>query len=316
MAKPKTRLSPYGRWLLVERVRAQGWPPTVAAESMGVSRATVYKWLARFDSEGVAGLEDRSSRPRRSRCTDEAVAAAIVELRRSRRWGPHRIGYALGVARSTVYAVLRRAGLNRLDSIDRPTRQVVRYERQRPGELVHIDVKKLARIPDGGGWRIHGRSEAVRGRGNGYDYLHIAVDDASRVAYVEVHPHERAPAVAAHLAGTLRFFGQLGVTVERVMTDNAWSYRHGRAFQDLLADNGIAHKRIRPHRPQTNGKVERFNRTLLDEFAYDRPWTSNTQRLHALDAWVTDYNTTRHHTAHDGQPPMTALVNKLPGNNT
>jgi transposase InsO family protein len=315
MAKPKRRLSPYGRWLLVQRVRSQGWPPAVAAESMGVSRATVYKWLARFDTEGVEGLEDRSSRPRRSRCTDEGVAAAIVELRRARRWGPHRIGYSLGVARSTVYAVLRRAGLNRLDTLDRPTRHVVRYERQRPGELVHIDVKKLARIPDGGGWRIHGRSEAVRGRGNGYDYLHIAVDDASRVAYVQVHPHERAAAVADHLAGTLRFFDRLGVTVERVMTDNAWSYRHGRAFQDLLAAHGIAHKRIRPHRPQTNGKVERFNRTLLDEFAYDQPWASNTQRLHALEPWVNGYNTTRHHTAHDGLPPLTALVNKLPGNN-
>jgi transposase InsO family protein len=315
MAKPKTRLSPYGRWLLVQRVRVQGWPPAMAAESMGVSRATVYKWLARFDTEGVGGFDDRSSRPHHSRLTDPGVVAAIVELRQARRWGPHRIGYALGVARSTVYAVLCRAGLNRLDRVDRPTRQVVRYERARPGELVHIDVKKLGRIPDGGGWRIHGRSEAVRGRGNGYDYLHIAIDDASRVAYLEVHPHERASAVATHLAGTLRFFNQLGVTIERVMTDNAFAYRHGRAFQDLLTNHGIAHKRIRPHRPQTNGKVERFNRTLLDEFAYDQLWASNTQRLHALGPWVTDYNTLRHHTAHNGLPPMTALVNKLPGNN-
>ena len=136
MAKPKTRLSPDGRWLLVDRVRTQGWPPVVAAESMGVSRATTYTWLARFDAEGVAGLEDRSSRPQRSHCTDETVTAAIIELRRARRWGPHRIGYALGVARSTVYAVLCRAGLNRLDHLDRPTRQVVRYQRQRPAELV------------------------------------------------------------------------------------------------------------------------------------------------------------------------------------
>jgi transposase len=315
MAKPKTQLSPYGRWLLVQRVRAEGWPPAVAAESMGVSRATAYKWLARFDTEGTAGLETRSSRPHRSHMTDDTVVAAVLGLRRTRRWGPHRIGYALGIARSTVYAVLRRAGLNRLDTLDRPTRHVVRYERQRPGELVHIDVKKLARIPDGGGWRIHGRSEAVRGRGNGYDYLHIALDDASRVAYLEVHPHERASAVAAHLAGTLRFFDQLGVTVERVMTDNAFSYRHGRAFQDLLTARRIAHRRIRPHRPQTNGKVERFNRTLLEEFAYDQPWHSNSQRLDALAPWVTGYNTTRHHTAHAGLPPMTALVNKLPGNN-
>lgn len=316
MSKPKTQLSPYGRWLLVQRVRVDGWSPVVAAESVGVSRATVYKWLRRFDAEGVAGLESRSSRPRSGPATAPSTVAAIVELRLAKRWGPHRIGYQLGVARSTVYAVLRRAGLPRLDVLDRPTRHIVRYQRERPGELVHIDVKKLARIPDGGGWRAHGRSEDVRGRGNGYDYLHVAVDDATRVAYVEVHPHEQADAVADHLAGTLRFFESLGVTVERVMTDNAKSYERGRRFQTLLAKNGITHKRIRPHRPQTNGKVERWNRTLLDEFAYDRVWTSNTARLDALWPWIADYNFTRHHTAHDGLTPMQALVNKLPGNDT
>jgi transposase InsO family protein len=314
MDKPKSQLSPYGRWLLVQRVLVDGWPPSVAAESMGVSRATTYKWLKRFREEGVAGLESRSSRPVSSPCTPPEVVAAIVELRRDRRWGPHRIGYQLGVARSTVYAVLRREGLNRLSSFDKVTRQVVRYERERPGELVHIDVKKLARIPDGGGWRIHGRSEEVRGRGNGYDYLHIAVDDASRVAYIEVHPNEQVAAVTAHLAGAIDFFAGLGVTIERVMTDNAMSYRNGRAFQELMAANAIRHKRTRPHRPQTNGKVERFNRTLADEFAYDRPWTSNTERLEALPDWVLGYNTTRHHSAHDGLPPMAALVNKLTGN--
>jgi transposase len=316
MTKPKTQLSPYGRWLLVQRVRVDGWSAVAAAESMGVSRATVYKWLARFDSEGVAGLESRSSRPRRSPTTSDELTTAILELRQARRWGPHRIGYQLGVAPSTVYAVLRRAGLNRLDALDRPTRQVVRYERARPGELVHIDVKKLARIPDGGGWRIHGRSEEVRGRGNGYDFLHIAVDDATRIAYIEVHPHEQAAAVAAHLAGTIEFFTELGVGIERVMTDNAFSYRHGNRFQSLLADHHIVHKRIRPHRPQTNGKVERFNRTLLEEFAYDRPWQSNDQRLAALPGWLTDYNNNRHHTAHHGLSPMVALANKLPGNDT
>jgi transposase InsO family protein len=316
MVKPKSRLSPYGRWLLVHRIVVEGWAPAVAAESMGVSRATAYKWVGRFADEGVAGLEDRSSRPRRGRSTAPELVEAIVGLRRDRLWGPHRIGWALGVPRSTVYAVLRRAGLNRLDGLDRVTRQVVRYQRERPGELVHIDVKKLARIPDGGGWRVHGRSEEVRGRGNGFDYLHIAVDDATRVAYVEVHPDERASAAAAHLAGTLRFFAALDVPVERIMTDNALAYRRGRDFQRVLADHGITHKRIRPHRPQTNGKVERFNRTLLEEFAYDRPWISNSERVNALPGWVADYNTSRQHSAHDGQPPMTALVNKLPGNYT
>ena len=316
MSQPKTRLSPYGRWVLVQRVLTEGWSPAAAAESVGVSRATAYKWLRRFAAEGLAGLEDRSSRPRRSPSTDPAVVAAILELRRQRRWGPHRIGYQLGMPRSTVYAVLRRAGLNHLAVLDRVTRQVVRYQRERPGELVHIDVKKLARIPDGGGWRIHGRSEAVKGRGNGYDYLHIAVDDATRLAYLEIHPHEQGSAVAAHLAGTLAHFAALGAPVERVMTDNAWAYRHGHAFQDLLAAHHVRHLRIRPHRPQTNGKVERFNRTLLEEFAYDRPWTSNTERTAALPGWISDYNDNRPHTAHDGQPPTTALVNKLPGNNT
>ena len=316
MSKPKTQLSPYGRWLLVQRVLVDGWSPATAAESMGVSRATTYKWLKRFREEGVAGLESRSSRPRTIAFTDPDLAAAIVELRGQRRWGPHRIGYELGVARSTVYAVLCRAGLNRLDRLDRATRQVVRYQRARPGELIHIDVKKLGRIPDGGGWRIHGRSEDVRGRGNGYDYLHVAIDDATRVAYVEVHPSERATATTSHLASTIRFFAGLGIDVEEVMTDNAKAYVRSRTFQDMLTNNGIDHIRIRPGRPQTNGKVERFNRTLLEEFAYDRPWMSNSDRVNGLPIWLRDYNYQRHHTALHGLSPMTALVNKLPGNDS
>jgi transposase len=224
VAHPRAKLTVAGRQLLVERVLEGGWPPARAAEAQGVSLATAYKWLRRWRAEGMAGLADRSSRPHR--CPRQLSAAreqAILAYRTANRVGPHRIGWALGEASSTVHAVLARHQVPRLWELDRPTGHVVRYQRQRPGELVHVDVKKQGRIPDGGGHRIHGRQRARGGQrkqGLGYDFLHVAVDDCSRVAYLEVHPDEGAATVASFTQRALAFYAGLGVTVERVLTDN------------------------------------------------------------------------------------------------
>jgi len=309
------RLTPNGRLILVERIEVEGWPVAVAAESMGVSRETAYRWLHRYRVEGAAGLEDRSSRPRRSpNQTLAEVEDRICELRRARRWGPHRIAYALEMPRSTVERVLRRRGLSRLDAIDPPTRRIVRrYERAAPGELIHVDVKKLGRIPEGGGWRVHGR-DVARGsrvrRGMGYDFLHVAIDDHSRVVYVEALDDEKGDTCAGFITRAVSWFTTKGVTVERVMTDNAHNYRSSRTFQQALSDAGIRHLRTRPYRPQTNGKAERFNQTLLREWAYDQLYQSNQQRLDSLPPWLHDYNWHRLHTE-VGEAP----ASRLPVNN-
>lgn len=314
MAQRRTRgkLTPYGRMLLVDRVLHQGWSPAAAAEAAGVSRATVYKWLARYRAEGEAGLEDRSCRPLRSpRLLDARLEERILLARRRRRWGPHRISYALGVPRSTVHKVLVRNGVSRLSDFDRPTGMPVRYVKDRPGQLLHVDVKKLGRIPDGGGWRIHGR-QGHHNTGQGYDKLHIAVDDHSRLAFVQVHADERGPTCAAFLTDAVAWFADQGIgVVEAVMTDNARNYTDARVFQDALAAAGARHVRIRPFRPQTNGKVERFNLTLKNEWAYTHAYTDNQARLDTLEAFVHDYNHHRGHTAHNGGAPM-SLVNNVP----
>ena len=308
------RLTPYGRELLVHRILEDGWPVAVAAASVGVSRATAYKWLARYQTDGTAGLADRSSRPHTSpRTVPTAVTTAVLAARQHRPEGPHRLAARLGMARSTVYRILQRQGVSRLRDRDRCTRQVVRYERARPGELVHIDVKKLGRIPDGGGHRVHGRADAPRGRGLGYDYLHVAVDDQSRLAFVQVYSDERAPSCAAFLTDAIAFFTAQGIAVERVLTDNARAYTAGRPFQTALTTLGIEHRRTRPYRPQTNGKAERFNRTLLEEWAYDRLYPTNTDRLAALSDWLHEYNYHRPHSALGGRPPA-SRVNHLCGN--
>lgn len=308
MAHGKSKLTPAGRLLLVERIEQQGWPPAHAAEMAGVSRATAYKWLARWRAEGVAGLRDRSSRPRSmpTRTTPEREAA-VVELRRSLRRGPHLLAGRLGMSPSTVHAVLARHGLSRLARMDRATGDIIRYEREHPGDLIHVDVKKLGRIPDGGGWRVHGRENGRRDRKRsiGYDFLHVAVDDHSRIAFVQVHADEKGPTCAAFLTDAIAFFAELGINVQRVMTDNAKNYVVSADFQAALGDR--AHKRIRPYRPQTNGKVERFNRTLLDEWAYAQAYDSNNERLEALQPWVTDYNWTRAHSSLGNHPPASRL---------
>jgi transposase InsO family protein len=318
MAHPRAKLTVYGRWLLVQRICGQGWPPARAAEAQGVSVATAYKWLGRWRAQGWAGLADRSSRPQRSpRRLPAAREQAILAYRAAHRVGPHRIGWALSEAPSTVHAVLARHQVPRLGEVDRPTGQPVRYQRQRPGELVHLDVKKQGRIPDGGGHRMLGR-DCRRGtrvkQGLGYDFVHAAVDDCSRVAYLEVHPDERATTVAGFAQRALAFYASLGVTVERVLTDNGTGYRSG-VFGGVLASAGVAHKRTRPYRPQANGKVERLNLTLDREWAYARPYTSNQQRLDALGIWLHHYNHHRPHRALNGRTPM-QLLNNLPNTHT
>lgn len=318
MAHGKAKLTVLGRLLLVQRVEGEGWPAATAAEAQGVSRATAYKWLRRWREEGLAGLEDRSSRPERSpRQTSDEVTARIVEVRLAGRWGPHRIGYELGVAPSTVHVVLRRAGLSRLSALDGPTALPVRYVRDRPGELVHVDVKKLGRIPDGGGHKVLGREEGrrVKSKPMGRDYLHVAIDDATRLAFVDVYDNERGPACAQFLNDAAAYFAAAGIPViERVMTDNARNYVQSTVFQAALAGLGARHVRIRNYRPQTNGKAERFNRTMANEWAYARPYLSNQERLDALPAWIEHYNRTRPHTGVGNQPPIQAL-NNLSGNN-
>jgi transposase InsO family protein len=314
MVHANARLTQFGRLLLVQRITELGWPPAQAAESLGVSRATAYKWLGRYRSEGPAGLADRSSRPRRCpHALSASQVRRVLAARRRRRQGPHRLGYHLGMPRSTVYGVLRRHGMSRLAHIDRTSGVVVRYERERPGELVHLDVKKLGRIPDGGGHRIHGRAKGTRGRGIGYDYVHSAIDDRSRVAFSRLLPDETGETSARFLVEAAGFFADHGVRIERVLTDNAKAYTDSVLFTETAAGLGISLKRTRPYRPQTNGKVERFNKTLLDEWAYARLYRSNNERRRALARWLRFYNHRRPHTSLDGLTPMAILVNNVGG---
>jgi transposase InsO family protein len=317
MAHRNARLTEFGRLLLVQRITELGWPAAQAAQSLGVSRATAYKWLGRYRAEGRAGLADRPSRPRHCPHALPAVQVRrVLAARRRHRQGPHRLAWRLGMARSTVYGVLRRHGMSRLIDTDRTSGVVVRYERERPGELVHLDVKKLGRIPEGGGHRIHGRAVATRGRGIGYDYVHSAVDDRSRVAFSQLLPDETGETSARFLVEAAGFFADHGVRIERVLTDNAKAYAESVVFAETAARLGIRLKRTRPYRPQTNGKVERFNKTLLDEWAYARLYRSNTERRRALARWLRFYNHRRPHTALDGLTPMAALVNNVDGKHT
>ncbi|MFD0070634.1 IS481 family transposase [Streptomyces sp. NPDC127574] len=312
MSHRNARLTLHGRRILVDRVRS-GRPIAHVAKEMGISRPTAYKWVRRWRAEGEAGLYDRSSRPYATPLrTPPAREEEVCELRRSRKLGPARIGPMLGMPASTVHRVLVRHGLNRLAFMDRPTGQVIRrYERDQPGELVHVDVKKLGRIPDGGGHRVLGRQAGRTTRKSmGFDYVHSAVDDHTRLAYSEIHADEKAATCADFLRRAAAFFSTLGITrIERVLTDNAWSYRKSFAWRQALDELGATGKLTRPYRPQTNGKVERFNRTLLDEWAYLRPYTSNSERSSALTDFLHTYNHHRCHTALAGKPPISRANN-------
>ena len=324
MVHANARLTVHGRAELVRRVVVEGRPVAHVVKELNVSRATGYKWLARWRAEGPSGLVDRPSRAHRlPGKTPAAVEAKVVRLRASRKFGPARIGPLLGLAPSTVHAVLRRHRMHRLAWLDRPTGQLVRrvqrYERARPGELVHVDVKKLGAIRDGGGWRAHGRSSAQRehsraeqaaGRRVGYDYVHCAIDDHTRLAYAEIHPDETAATSAAFLRSAAAWFHTVGITrIERVMTDNALTYRRSTAWATALADLGAQARFTRAYRPQTNGKAERFNRTLTDEWAYQQPFTSSADRAATLPDWLHTYNHHRTHTALGGHPPISRVNN-------
>lgn len=312
MSHRNARLTVYGRRLLVDRVRS-GCPVAHVAGAMGVSRVTAHKWVRRWRQEGEAGLHDRSSRPHTTpHRTPAADESRVCELRRVRKLGPARIGPVLGLPASTVHRILTRHGLHRLAWMDRPTGTVIRrYERAVPGELVHIDVKKLGRIPDGGGWRVHGRADSPPTKaGVGFDYIHSAVDDHSRLAYSEVHADEKAATCAGFLHRAAAHFADHGIRrIQRVLTDNAWSYRKSQLWKQALADLGATGKLTRAYRPQTNGKVERFNRTLLEEWAYIQPYATNAQRTAALADFLHSYNHHRCHTAIAGQPPISRVNN-------
>lgn len=312
MTHRNAKLTIAGRLLIVQRLAA-GWTQAETAEAQGVSRSTVAKWRKRYREEGLSGLEDASSRARQMpHAHAPTVVEAVLHLRRTLGAGPHRIAYELGMAASTVYGILRRNGLSVLALLDRTTRSVIRYERQHPGELVHLDVKKFGRVPDGGGKRFdvgfseNGAGKHRPGKKRGHDFAHVAVDDHSRFAYVEVLQDERGETTAGFLLRAVQRFAEVGVTVQRVLTDNGGNYRSF-AFQAATSELGIGRRYTRPYRPQTNGKAEAFNKTLQREWAYRRPYLSNVERTAALQPFVDDYNFARPHTALGNKPPASRL---------
>ncbi len=314
MSHPNAKLNDYGRLLLIERLQA-GWTQAEVAEAQGISRSTVAKWWKRYRDEGLAGLRERSSRARLlPRAHAQTVVEAICTLRRELGVGPHRIAYKLGMAASTVYGVLRRQGLSVLARLDRTTRAVIRYERERPGELVHLDVKRLGRIPDGGGKRFdagfHETGGAGRkrpGRRRGHDYVHVAVDDHSRFAYAEVLDDETGVTTAGFLGRATQAFALAGITVQGVLTDNALNYRRSGAFLAIAEALAIRLHHTRPYRPQTNGKAEAFNKTLQREWAYRHQYLTNDERRAAFQPFLDDYNNARPHTAIGNRPPASRL---------
>jgi transposase InsO family protein len=316
-------LSETGRLRLARCVVEDGWPLRRAAERFQVSATTAARWAGRYRAAGSAGMADRSSRPHHSPArTPTRTERRIIKIRVLRRWGPARIGYLLGLHPSTVHRVLTRYRMARLRWLDRPTGQVIRrIESSRCGDLVHVDVKKLGKIPAGGGWRMLGRSAGRRNwradtssgqrskHGDplhGHHFLHTALDGHSRLAYSELLSNERKETAAAFWRRANMWFSEHGIDVRKVLTDNGSCYR-SHAFKDAL--EGIEHRRTRPYRPQTNGKVERFHRTLADEWAYARLYTSDTERCQEFPIWLHTYNHHRGHTALGGQPPASRVPN-------
>lgn len=307
------RTCPASRALMVSRVREYGWPVTRAAAAAGVSRTTVYKWLRRFEQEGRSGLRDRSSRPHRSpRRTTEARRELVLRLRRSRLAG-RTIADQLKMPTSTVSRILRAASLSRARDLE-PVEPVVRYERSRPGELIHLDIKKLGRF-SGPGHRVTGSREGQSQTGGlGWEYAHVVVDDATRLAYAEVFEDEKGATCAEFMRRAAVFFADHDICIERVMTDNGPGYR-SHAFKAEVRKLGARHIFTRPYRPQTNGKAERFIQTMLREWAYVRPYASSALRRRALKPWLRRYNERRRHGSLRGQPPL-KRVNDLLAHHT
>jgi len=329
MAHANAALTPKHRLRLARLIVEDGWPPSRAAEFFNVTWRTADKWAKRYRAEGVAGMADRSSaRHTQHTKTPEPVVRKIVHLRWKQRLGPIQIAAKLDMPASTVHAVLVRCHLNRLSHIDRVTGEPARrYERQRPGELIHVDVKKLGNIPDGGGWRYLGRQQGDRNRIATKDrtgikntryqakvgtcFVHTVIDDHSRIAYAECHDDETAATAVAVLHRAVAWFAERGVTVERVLSDNGSAYRSF-LWRDTCEALGIQPTKTRPYRPQTNGKIERFHRTLADGWAYKKLYRSEDTRRAALAGWLHQYNHHRPHSAAGGLPPISRL-NNLPG---
>jgi transposase InsO family protein len=320
VAHANARTNLFARKLIVERVSA-GWPAAHVAEQLGVSRATVHKWVRRHAAGGVAALTDRSSRPRRMpQRTSHEVEKKVLAARQRRKRGAVVLAAELGLNPSTVGRVLARHGVPHLAVIDPITGERVRssrrsenrYEHNRPGAMIHVDVKKLGKIPPGGGWRLHGREATVAHKHKttkiGYDYVHTAIDDHTRLAYSEIHDDEKDHTSAEFLHRALAWFAAQGITVRRVLTDNAMVYRHGTNWGWVCSAWQLKRRFTKPGCPWTNGKAERFNRTLLTEWAYARPWTSNSLRRRGLDRFLLRYNTRRGHSALGGRPPASRLT--------
>ncbi|WP_345762193.1 IS481 family transposase [Diaminobutyricibacter sp. McL0608] len=327
MSHANAALTPVQRARIARLIVEEGWPVAHAATFFHVSWPTAKRWANRYAAMGRDGMADRSSRPHRSpNRTPQPMVRKIVHLRWKQRLGPVGIGAQLGMPASTVHAVLTRCRLNRLHHVDVRTGEPVRrYEHEKPGALIHVDVKKLGNIPDGGGWRFVGRQQGDRNRAAtpgkprnkrfqplvGTAFVHTVIDDNSRVAYAEIHDDETAATAIGVLRRAVSWFAARGVTVERVLSDNGSAYK-SHAWRDACADLGIKVKKTRPYRPQTNGKIERFHRTLADGWAFSRHYHSESARRAALPAWLHNYNHHRPHTAIGKVPPITRLTN-LPG---
>jgi transposase InsO family protein len=326
-------LTPRARLRLARLIVDSGWSIPRAAERYDVSWRTAKKWADRYRAEGPAGMLDRSSAPHRQpNRTPQPMVRKIVHLRWKQRLGPVEIGDRLGMPASTVHAVLVRCRLNRLSHIDRATGEPIRrYEHEKPGDMLHMDVKKLGCIPDGGGWRYLGREQGWKNRSataarTGADkskygkpligtcFLHTVIDDHSRVAYVEARNDETKETATEVLRNAAAWFADRGVSIQRVLTDNGGCYR-SHLWRDTCAELGIVHKRTRPYRPQTNGKIERFHRTLVEGWAFKKFYNSESARLAALPAWVHEYNHHRPHSAIEKRSPITRL-NNLAGHHT
>ncbi len=321
MSHRNARLTVHGRMLIVERHQA-GWKQAHIAAAMGISRKCVRTWLDRYATEGPAGLETRSSRPHTTPTrTSAEVEQQVLTARATHREGQDVLGPRVGVPARTVARILRRHGVAYLRECDPMSGEVIRsskqtarrYERERPGELAHMDVKKLGKIPDGGGWRARGELRSshqsrIDKTPIGYDYVHSLIDDYSRLAYSEVLSDEKGPTCAAFLERAAAYFATKGIArIERVMTDNAFAYRYSSDVKRVCAELGARQKFIKPHCPWQNGKVERLNRTLATEWAYRQTFTTNAARTAALAPWLEHYNTVRRHSALAGKPPISRL---------
>jgi transposase InsO family protein len=324
MSHANAALTPKARLKLARLVVEDGWSIARASERFQVAWPTAKRWADRYAQLGPAGMQDRSSRPHRQPAkTPQPVVRKIVHLRWKRRIGPVGIAGELGLPASTVHAVLMRCGISRLSAVDRATGEPVRrYEHDQPGALLHVDVKKLANIPDGGGWRFTGRTQGQRnrtatptarrgkagGKNWGHAYVHTVVDDHSRVAYAEIHDDETGATAVSVLRHAVEWFAARDVLVQRVLSDNGPCYRSD-LWHDTCRELGIIHKRTRPYRPQTNGKVERFHRTMTAGWAFRRLYATESARRKALPGWLHEYNHHRLHTAIGSVPPITRLTN-------